>query len=131
MITSIVISSSSGIGAISNRKGTLPNEWGSLTELDELDMSDCAPAPSFMPPGTAGCEISGTLPASWGAMTRLRYFRMAGNGMTKHSNLHPTPALGGTLPASWGMMGTAGKGMFNFRLENLGRVTGTLPASWG
>lgn len=130
MITYIVFSSSSGVGAISNRKGTLPNEWGFLTELVQLDMSDCAPPQSYMPPGSAGCELSGTLPASWGAMTRLTSFRLAGNGMTMHNNA-ATPALGGTLPASWGMMGTAGEGIYGFTLQNLGRVTGTLPASWG
>jgi hypothetical protein len=115
---------------INNRKGTLPDEWGSLTELDSLDMSSCAPPQSYMPPGSAGCELSGTLPASWGAMSRLTFFRLNGNGMTMHNNA-ATPALGGTLPASWGMMGTAGWGMYTIRLENLGRVTGTLPASWG
>uniref|UniRef100_A0A383VNV4 LysM domain-containing protein n=1 Tax=Tetradesmus obliquus TaxID=3088 RepID=A0A383VNV4_TETOB len=105
-------------------KGTLPDDWGALTQLLSVYIVNCG--------------LTGTIPASWAGMRQLRRLNLTGNRLEGS-----LPAsfrslallnvlslgfnkLGGKLPASWSQLA---------RLQQLdvsaNLLTGPLPVSWG
>lgn len=87
--------------SIQGVSGNLPQEWSTMTALQELQLSRTA--------------VSGTLPAQWAFMSSLESIM-----------LESAKSLSGELPPAWATM-TALK---NINLQHC-NFTGTIPEAWG